>query len=139
MLLFIFNCLKRNAGRQRCGCNCRLEGGAWYRCQSRFWSLSRCCLQHLCDGNIHWRLLLRLEDSFFRRIDEIFNFRSHTFKPPRKTAMNRRNMVNSNDKQNGNEDCPDAVKTVLHSEDYKIKETLRTLKVLRVLNLFLIL
>jgi hypothetical protein len=62
-----------------------------------------------------------LKDRLIWRVDHVFELCACRFEPPGETIMNRRAVIDAEEEENGNRDCPDTAKTVLHGRDYKTK------------------
>jgi hypothetical protein len=63
-----------------------------------------------------------LENSFLGRVDEILDLGAQGFHPPGKTAVDRRDIIETDEKYDGNWNEPDTVKAISHGEDYKTKQ-----------------
>ena len=60
------------------------------------------------------RLLSRLEDRLIRWINKIFDLCADRIDQPCKAVVNMRDIVETNEEQHGNGDCPNTIKAVLH-------------------------
>ena len=125
MLVFVFDILQHNSGRQRRGSDRGPESGTRPGCGRRDHGCGRlrckCSLKRLHHrryGDIQLILLLRLEYSFIRRIDQIFDLRAQRFEAPCQSAVNWRDVIKPNGENNNGRDSPFAVKAVLHGKDY---------------------
>ena len=63
-------------------------------------------------------LLLWLEDSLIRRLDQVLDLRAHRVQSPGQAAVNGREEIEENSKNNNGGNGPFTIKAVLHGKDY---------------------
>jgi hypothetical protein len=63
-------------------------------------------------------LLRGKKDRFIGRLDEISDLCAQGVEPPCETVVNGRDVVDADEQENGNGDCPNTFKAIMHGEDY---------------------